>query len=119
MWRVLTGGLAVCLALGGYGLVTGTRSLAPTPLASAEVDEAARVGSSERPGSSTDPLPVRPLPPPSPVEVVEVVDVDHLLDPPPRPVADLPAEPEPCATPLGAAIPLPPALPDRIPLAVD
>jgi hypothetical protein len=68
----------------------------------------------------TDDLPIATttlIPPRIPVvlaEVVDVTDLDPLLDPPTRPVAGTPFDPDPPAAPVTT-----PGVPDRIPLAVD
>lgn len=119
MRRLRTGSLTACLALAAYGLMMGTKSAAPTPPASAEADGTAGGTWCEPPGPSADPSLVGSLLPASLVEVVEVVDVDHLLDPPPQPTADPPAEPDPPAAPPAREAPPPPTLPARIPPALD
>jgi hypothetical protein len=100
--RIIIGLLAACIGVWIY--LASTKQAASVAVA---VQEAASAPATP-PASAAPPAPVVLA------EVVEVIDIDPLLDPPARPMAGVPFDAEPESAPISA-----PAAPARIPPAVD
>ncbi len=117
MSRLVVGGCgAACLVIGLYVLTakeSGSQPV-PPPLAVATAVDTALTPATPKPSVL--------LP-----EVIDVTDIEHLLDPSPRPDSGVPFDPDPVVAPavpifpaaVPAVAPAAAAVPDRIPPAAD
>jgi hypothetical protein len=141
MSRLVIGGCAAaCLVIGLYVRLyvptaqePGSQPVPPSLPSLPALPSLAVATAVDTPPTPT-PTPAAPKPPALLPEVIDVTDIEHLLDPSPRPDSAVPFDPDPAVAPavpvfpaaipavapaVAAVAPAVVATPDRIPPAVD
>jgi len=134
MSRLVIGGCgAACLVIGLYVRLyvltakePGSQPVPPSLPSLPALPSLAVATAVDTPPTPT-PTPAAPKPPALLPEVIDVTDIEHLLDPSPRPDSAVPFDPDPSVAPAGLSVapaglsvaPAVAAVPERIPPAAD